>query len=209
MSEAETEFDNAEYEQDYEAKKAALERILGPMHDSVYHAIIPYQLGGAVDMYMFTSHIPGTGFATMELIEHDGSGPVPNRIGTYELVGFTKHPYIPCGSDEKPTPFREALGRLTGIFTSTGFYSTEAELNPGDTCEIPDDESTHCVVLANYDPEGTGFIVSGRRHCLLLCMEIFRSEMDYARQAGSDALFAKLKAAGYYPYSDLDRDPVI
>ena len=33
--------------------------------------------------------------------------------------------------------------------------------------------------------------------------------MDYARQNGSDELFKLLKEKGFYPYSDLDREPVI
>ena len=71
------EFSDEEYECHCEAKKAALECILGPMHDLVAHAIIPFQVGGTVDMYYFPNGIPGTGFATMELIEPDGSGPKP------------------------------------------------------------------------------------------------------------------------------------
>jgi hypothetical protein len=49
------------------------------MHGFVGHAIIPFQIGGAVDMYYFPNGIPGTGFATVELIEPDGSGPKPHR----------------------------------------------------------------------------------------------------------------------------------
>ncbi len=86
------EFSDKEQEDYHDAKRAALERVLGPMHDVVGHAVLPFQLGGAVDMYYFPNGIRGTGFATMELIEPDRSGPKPNRIGTYELVAFTKHP---------------------------------------------------------------------------------------------------------------------
>jgi hypothetical protein len=40
-------------------------------------------------------------------------------------------------------------------------------------------------------------------------MEVFRSEMEYAMEYGSTLLLDKLKAAGHYPYSDLDRGPVV
>jgi hypothetical protein len=40
-------------------------------------------------------------------------------------------------------------------------------------------------------------------------MEIFRSEMEFSMANGSGKLFELLKAKGYYPYSDLDREPVI
>src|SRR5882762_3368828 len=80
------EFSDAEYARHYEAKQKALERILGPMHNIVGHAVIPFAIGGAVDMYYFPNGIAGTGFATMELIKPDGTGPLPNSLGTYEFV---------------------------------------------------------------------------------------------------------------------------
>jgi hypothetical protein len=43
---------------------------------------------------------------------------------------------------------------------------------------------------------------------LLAVIEVHRSEMDYARTAGGKELIGKLKQAGYYPYSDLDRPAV-
>lgn len=62
--------------------------------------------GGAVDMFYFPNGIQGTGFATMELLEPDGSGPKPNRIGTYELVAFSKHA-LPAKEDKyQEHPFR-------------------------------------------------------------------------------------------------------
>jgi hypothetical protein len=32
--------------------------------------------------------------------------------------------------------------------------------------------------------------------------------MEFSRANGGEELFKKLKEAGYYPYSDLDRKPV-
>jgi hypothetical protein len=37
---------------------------------------------------------------------------------------------------------------------------------------------------------------------------VFRSEMEYARENGGAKLIRRLKKAGYYPYSDLDREAV-
>jgi hypothetical protein len=42
---------------------------------------------------------------------------------------------------------------------------------------------------------------------LLAVIEIFRSEMDYARKHGGAKLIKRLKEKGHYPYSDLDREP--
>lgn len=197
-------FTDLEYDQHYEVKKQALERILGPMHNLVGHAIIPFEMGGAVDMYYFTNGIPGTGFATMELIEPDGNGPKPNKTGTYELVAFTRLP-MPSNSDTN-NPFHKIERRMCGVLTAVGRYAFEDVMNPKDTCEIPgaEGEPNRCLILDDY-----GKLELGRgKHGLLLCIEVFKSEMDYAMKHGSNVVLKKLKAQGFYPYSDLSRKPV-
>lgn len=202
-------FSEEEYSRHYEFKKAAIERILGPMHDFVGHAIIPFQVGGTVDMYYYPKAIPGTGFATMELIEPDGSGPKPNRTGTYELVSFTKHK-IPSSEVDENHPYSKIERRMCGIMTTVGAYSYEAVLGAGETCEIPgeEDEENTCLIFDEYEKDGVDFEIDGKTHCLLLVLEVFRSEMEYAMKNGSAAVLQKLKEKGHYPYSDLDREPV-
>jgi hypothetical protein len=202
------EFSSEEYERDYELKNAGLEYVLGEMHDTVGHAIIPFAIGGAVDMYYFPHHIDGTGFATMELLEPDGTGPLPNRLGTYELVAFTKHKLNT--DNDTQTSFNVIERHICGIFTKIGFYSRQAVLNPNETCELPngDEEENTCLILDLYEPDQRKFKIGDRNHHLLLCLHVFKSEMDFARMHGSSELFKKLKAANYYPFSDLDRDPV-
>ena len=208
---AKPQFSEAEYTRHYEAKEKALEQILGPMHNIVGHAIIPFYVGGAVDMYYFPNRIAGTGFATMELIEPDGSGPKPNRIGTYELVAFTKHK-MPAkeGKRDENDPFNKIERRMCGILTIVGRYSYEAVLNPGETCEVPgkEGEPNKCLIFDEYRKNGSSFEIDGKKHCLLLCIEVFRSEMEYSMKNGSASVLKKLKEKGYYPYSDLDREPV-
>ena len=205
----EKDFTEEEHEKDYELKSEGLENVLGKMHNLVGHAIIPFAIGGAVDMYYFPNHIKGTGFATMELLDPDGNGPKKNRLGTYELVAFTKHDYNE--NEEIQTPFNLIERKACGFLTSIGMYSPQAELNPKETIEVPNGENKEntCLVFDLYEPDGKKFKIGNREHHLLLCMEIFRSEMDYARQNGSDKLFEILKEKGIYPYSDLDRKPVI
>jgi hypothetical protein len=82
----------------YNLKQQAIETILGSSADVIGHAIIPFRVIagmtlGAVDMHYFPNHVEGTGFTTMELIQTDGTGPVPNTNGTYELIAFTKQPF--------------------------------------------------------------------------------------------------------------------
>ncbi len=209
IKEPKVEFTDEEYEKDYKLKMAGLENILGKSYDMVGHAIIPFQVGGAVDMYYFPNGIKGTGFATMELLNPEGKGPKPNRIGTYELVAFTKND---LEVDETySNPFGIIERRICRIFTSIGFYSSESKLNPLDTCEVPQDEGEDniCLIFDEYKPDDKEFLVGNRKHCLLLVMEVFRKEMEYARENGTGELIDRLKAKGHYPYSDLNREPVI
>ncbi len=212
-------FSAEEYEMHYELKEKAMERILGPLYELVGHALIPFQMCGPVDMYYFTNCLPGTVFATMELIEPDGTGPKPNHIGTYELITCTKL-NMPPPEPRKVRKKRIEEGRLTefdkiecrmkGIMTTMGNYSYQAVINPGETAEIPwEDEETSYLIFDEFDTKGVPFEIEGKKHCLLLCIEIIRSEMEYARKFGSRSLLTKLKEAGFYPYSDLDRKPVV
>ena len=61
----------------------------------------------------------------------------------------------------------------------------------------------------NYKPDNKEFKIGDIKHHLLLCLEVFRSEMEYARKNGSEKLLDLLKEKSIYPYSDLDRDPVV
>jgi hypothetical protein len=202
------EFTDEEFNLDYELKEIGLENVLGKMHGVVGHAIIPFSIGGAVDRYYFSNHIKGTGFATMELLNPDGFGPKSNRIGTYELVAFTKLDYN--DNEDEPTDFNKIERRFCGIFTTIGNYSSQAILNPNETIEVPNEtEDNYCLILDNYKPENKEFKIGERNHHLLLCLEVFRSEMEFARKNGSEKLIQLLKEKGIYPYSDLDRNPVV
>lgn len=202
------EYTDEVFQKDYDLKLEGLEAILGKMHDMVGHAIIPFSVGGAVDMYYFPNHIKGTGFATMELLNPDGTGPLPNRFGTYELVAFTKQQYSDIEGEQ--TAFNLIERKICGIFTKIGFYSQQAVLNPNETCEVPNKESEEntCLVFDLYNPGNKEFMIGNSKHHLLLCLQVFRSEMEYARASGTKELLKKLKEAGHYPYSDLDRQPV-
>lgn len=57
------EFTAEEHQKYDEAKQTALEKILGKMDDTVGHAIIPFIVGGTVDMYYFSqSKLPVESF---------------------------------------------------------------------------------------------------------------------------------------------------
>ena len=201
-------FSAEEYEVHAELKKEGLEKILGKMYGKVLHAIIPFHIGGAVDLYFFTETLEGTGIVTMELIDPDGSGPQPSQIGTYELLAFKKQKLNTQSSEDE----LNKLGyHLRNIFTTLGRYSYEAELNPLETVEVPlgKGQPHTCLILDEFKKEGTDFMIGKNKHGLLLVIEIYHSEMKYAIEHGGEKLLEKLKEKGYYPYSDLDRDPVV
>lgn len=198
----------AELEMHYNLKQQGLETVLGPMHNMVGHAIIPFALGGAVDMYAFPQKDGSTAFASMELIQPDGTGSVPNRLGTYELVAFTR-----CGVNTREAEndgFSAMEQRICGLFTRIGNFSFEVKIEPGETAEFPNEhEDPQCLIFSDYRPEGQPFKIGDQAHGLLLVIEVHKSEMDYARQNGTPQLIDKLKTAGYYPNSDLDRPSVV
>ena len=201
-----TEFSENEYDTHFQSKLDGIERVLGESHDFIGHAIIPFEAGGAVDMYYFPNGIKGTGFATLELINPDGVGP-KNSIGTYELVAFTRN-HI---SSEKESDFFKIERRMCGIFATLGFYAKEACIEPRETCEVPQNEgeSNICLIFDEYAPNGTQFTIGNKKHGLLLVIEIFPEEMYYAMNNGGQKLLDLLKEKGHYPYSDMNREPVV
>ena len=145
-------FDAERWEEHTEAKEAGLERILGPMDDTVGHALIPFCVGGAVDMYYFSSCIPGTVFVTMELINPDGEGPKPNQMGTYEVITCTRLRRPPIESHEATrqrikdgnlSDWDKIERRMCGIMTVLGNYCFETVIEPGETAELPEKDDVN------------------------------------------------------------------
>lgn len=186
-----------------DAKQAALERSLGPMHKTVLHAIIPFYLGGGLDLYPFMKCIPGTVFATQELI---GRSPKertkPGKRGHFELVA--------CLPPKKTMSDKRGMSLINGLLNPTAMYAFEVPLNPGETAEIPsDDGGTTAMLLDLFGPLREPLCVGKEEFHLLLCMAIHPTELEYARKRGTSKLIGLLKQHGAYPYSDLSRKPVV
>ena len=192
----------------YDRKSRLMEASLGQEHDMVMHALIPYAIGGALDLYYYPHGLPGTAIATKELsdLEHEG---VSNDVcGSYELVMFTRHPLDLEAAKDESTPFGRAHANINAILNLIARYSAEAKLNPNETCEFPADMEQvggKCLIFDGYAAHADE---NGERFGLLAIIEIFRSEMEFARKRGGAKLIGKLKSRGHYPYSDLDRKPV-
>ncbi len=192
----------------YEHKSRLMEDMLGQEHDMVMHAIIPYAVGGGLDLYYFPNSVPGTAIATKELSELPNAGSSNRAFSCYELVMFTRHPLNLDDAEEESKPFGKAHRNINSILNYVAPYSASATLNPNETCEFPADlESVggKCLIFDAYGSRGDETV---RAFGMLLIIEVFRSEMDFALSQGGSELIARLKAAGHYPYSDLDREPV-
>jgi hypothetical protein len=192
----------------YQRKSAMLKELLGPEHDMVLHAMVPYYLGGSLDLYFYARGIPGVGVATKELSDLPGEGSSNEVFDSCELVMFTRHPLEFDDNDEAATPFGRALQTISPILNCIARYSEQASLNPLETCEFPEEFEAlggKCLIFDSYGQEADEPADFG----LLLVLEIHPSEMKYAREYGGKLLLDRLKAAGHYPYSDLDRPAVV
>jgi len=190
----------------YERKTALMVDVLGKEHDVVMHAIIPYAIGGGLDLYYFPNGIEGTAIATKELCETPDQGSSNDVFGSYELVMFTRHRISLDDAKDEATAFGRVHRSINAILNRIAPYSAQATLNPNETCEFPEDMESvggKCLIFDAY-----GLDAVHAEFGLLAIIEIHRSEMDFARKHGGGELIAKLKRAGYYPYSDLDRSAV-
>ena len=192
----------------YEHKSRLMEATLGKEHDKVLHAIIPFAVGGALDLYMYPNGLPGTAIATKELCELPNQGPSNDVYRSYELVMFTKQRLDPDAVSHDGSAFNAARMNISAILNPIARYSTQAALKPNDTCEFPADMKRvggKCLIFDGYACHSDEL---ADRFGLLAVIEIFRSEMEFARKNRGATHIERLKAAGDYPYSDLNRDPV-
>lgn len=203
--------DEAAYEagrQWYEHKSRLMEATLGKEHDTVMHAIIPYAIGGALDLYYYPNGLPGTAIATKELSELPNEGSSNDVYRAYELVMFTKHRLDLDAATDENTEFGRAHSSINAILNCIAPYSAQATLNPNETCEFPvdmKDVGGKCLIFDGYACHSDDV---AKNFGLLAIIEVFRSEMEYARKKGGAKLINRLKEEGVYPYSDLDRAPV-
>ena len=192
----------------YERKSSEMERLLGPEHGIVMHAVIPYALGGGLDLYYYPNGIPGTAIATKELCESPDDGSTNDAFSLYEFVMFTKHTIDLDNANEDSKPFGKAHRNINAILSCIAPYSAQATVNPNETCEFPSDMADvggKCLIFDTYGDYADAKPAFG----LMLAIEIFRDEMDFARSDGGDRLLTELRKVGHYPYSDLDRRPVV
>jgi len=190
----------------YDEKSQLMESILGIEHDMVMHALIPYEIGGSLDLYYFPRGIKGTAIATKELAHACRESSSNNTFTKYELVMFTSENLNLDNANDTNTAFGSAHQNICSILNPIANYSEQATLDLNETCEFPtdmEDIGGKCLIFSNY-----GKIQNKQGFGLLLIIEIFHSEMKYAMDFGGSKLITLLKESNIYPYSDLNRDPV-
>jgi len=192
----------------YDEKSKLMEHILGKENNMVMHAIIPYEIGGALDLYYYPSDIPGTGVATKELSFACKESSTNDKYLKYELAMFTRETLNLDHAHDESTAFGKAHKSISAILNPIASYSAQAKLNPNETCEFPSDFEGiggKCLIFSDYKSENDRIESFG----VMIVIEIFRSEMEYAMNSGGENLLTLLKAKGYYPYSELNREPVV
>ncbi len=193
----------------YDFKFRAIESILGKPHDNIMHSLISFYAGGALHLHYYPNGIEGTGIVTKELSTlygtEYGDSPKNNTYDHYELVMFTKEAIEVGNTFDVKTQYSGAEKNIRSLLNTVARFSFEATLNPNETCEFPEsfeEIGGKCLIFDSYGDAVGGF-------GLMLVIEIFRSEMKFAMENSGTALLSKLKESGYYPYSDMDRDPVV
>ena len=78
-----------EWSRVWDARKAALEQLLGPSSDKVLHSLIPFEMGGFADVLVFPKFPDGVAYVTAELTCKE-SAQQPNQLGQYELMFCAK-----------------------------------------------------------------------------------------------------------------------
>lgn len=193
----------------YDRKTSMMEAILGPEHNMVMHALIPYAVGGGLDLYYYPHAMPGTAIATKELCELPDEGSSNEVFSCYEIAMFTRHALDLDEAKDEGSRFGQAHANINRILNFIAPYSAAATLNPNETCEFPSDMEHVGGKCLIFDAYGLTESEAGRGFGILAIIEIHRSEMEFARSSGGAELIQRLKTAGHYPYSDLDRVSVV
>lgn len=233
-------FTDDERERGNQRLKRLLDEILGPVEPFMIHSIIPFCVGGALDLHYYArSRFGGTFFASWELTAPEFL-PSNRSFDAFELAIATRLTVKPQ-PDETPaepkkpgffkrlfsvkSPEEKKRDDLHRVLTNLAFYvcSDGVEVNGYDTLEFPQDFDDkqlagRCFIFDELPAAAPVPVptspdekspLDGKRFGVLLAIEVFRQEMNWAREQGTEKLVERLQDAGVYPFSDLDREPVV
>lgn len=233
-------FTDDERERGNQRLERLLDEILGPVEPFMIHSLIPFCVGGALDLHYYArSRFGGTFFASWELTAPEFL-PSNRSFDAFELAIATRLTIksqlaAPPTETKKPgffkrlfslkSPEEKKRDDLHRVLTNLAFYvcSDGVEVNGYDTLEFPQDFDDkqlagRCFIFDELPAAAPVPVptspderspLDGKRFGVLLAVEVFREEMNWAREEGTEKLVERLKTAGAYPFSDLDRKPVV
>lgn len=176
-----------DWEEVWDARADALAKVLGSGHDDALHAPHPFSLGGQADVMAFYHHLDGATYVTAEL-----TGKPDRSYADYELMICHR-----TQQDWGPN----VISRLAP-------YTQEAYIAAGESMDIDQATPPESKIKAFlFDTYGT-FALFGQENELRLCIGITTPELQFKMKHGPDKLIERLKRAGVYPFTDLDRDSV-
>ncbi|MFT5450496.1 MAG: hypothetical protein ACI9DC_005704 [Gammaproteobacteria bacterium] len=179
----------------WDARMAAMERVLGKSTGTVGHGSVPFHMGaekgGTADIVYFGDHVDGVVCATSELIGCEDQ-PV-NEQGNYELL---------IGSRDDKDWGQCIIGQLA-------HYTLVSALNPGETMDIGSATPEGSTIAAFLYCDYGRFRVRDREAGLLLCLGITAEELSECHAGNRLRVQSALKDAGVYPFTDLYRTSVL
>ncbi len=178
----------------WDARSASLSQILGKPADTVLHAPVPFQLGGAADVLCFPQAVAGMAYVTAELTGED-VGQIPNSMGNYELMI--------CGRQELPAG--------ANLISRLARYTCEAKLEPGESMDVGrsfGDSTIRALLFTHLRDEAAQFEFLGCRYGLLLCMGITAEELEFKQEHGSEKLLELLKQHSVFPFTIPGRNAI-
>ncbi|HTV49119.1 MAG TPA: suppressor of fused domain protein [Phycisphaerae bacterium] len=185
---------SSDWDRIWNARIAALTPILCKPSNMVYHAPIPFYLGGFADVLPFPDFVPGVTYVTAEMTGEE-MGQRPNSLGQYELMI--------CARQELPKA-ADLISRLTR-------YTCDAVLEAHQTMDLGTflgDSTIRALVFAYPRDEPVYFEFFDQHYGLLLCLGITAEELAFGRAHGNKNLLALLKEHGVFPYTIPDRPSI-
>jgi hypothetical protein len=180
----------------WDAREKELVSLLGPTTGMVYHATVPFELGGFADVLEFRRFVGGSTYVTADLTGPD-SDQIPSSLGQYELMVCT----------------RDTAAWAPRLISRLAKYTTEAVLEPGQTMDIasalPEDSGIAALLFAEPDVPRKEFHVLGKRSALLLCLGITGAELQACFAGHATHVVRSLRTAGIFPFTDLRRSSVV
>src|SRR5687767_12669006 len=119
----------------WDGRIKALTPFLGSPGEMVYHATVPFYLGGFADVLPFPNYVPGMTYVTADLTGED-VGQLPSSLGNYELM-------ICVRADQT---------RAADLISRLARYTCDAVLEPGETMDLNFFEDSQITALLFTHP---------------------------------------------------------